>query len=229
MIPESNITVMTWNIHDMDCSLEHWKLLHDLTPTIGILTECRTIKAVPEWVTAYKFWPERRIAIFVSEGTLADAGFLHCCDEFRSCVWTMEGQSPVSVTGAHVTTASYLKRTIDGLSALSAVVPPGPTLVAGDFNVNPAYEAGRFIEFRNALRKMRLRSLWHEHHERDFGGEPPTLVTNRKKKDGEPFRTFMIDYLFASPELTVSVAGIDEMHAKSDHKAVWATGSMRTS
>lgn len=222
-----NITMATWNIRDMECSHGHWKLLHALAPTIGIITECRSIKAAPEWVTDHNFWPERRIAIFVSEGTLSDAGFPHCCDEFRSCVWKVEGQPPVSVTGAHVTTASYLKRTIDGLNALSAAVPPGPTIVAGDFNINPGYEAGRFPVFRALLGQMRLRSLWHECHSTDFGGEPPTLVTTRKKKNGEPFATFMIDYIFASPEFTISVADIDDMHSKSDHKAVWVTCSLQ--
>jgi exodeoxyribonuclease III len=104
-----------------------------------------------------------------------------------------------------------------------------PTVVMGDFNWNVIWDAksdyplyGTFTDVIKILENRKIRSVYHEYYNEDFGKETkPTLFMYHRQN-----RPYHVDYCFASSDLVVSnveVGNFNDWIGKSDHMPIIIT------
>ncbi len=118
---------------------------------------------------------------------------------------------------------SYIKAFRNGLSAYSKLLHSGPTVVAGDFNGNPAFDKPRarnkwWTAAFSELQEAGLVSAYHDYHKVAFGRD--LHATHHFLRN--PERRFHIDFCFiprewAERRLEARIVSGPEWSALSDH------------
>jgi exodeoxyribonuclease III len=118
---------------------------------------------------------------------------------------------------------SYTKAFLNGLSAYANLLRRGPTVVAGDFNGNPAFDKPTqrnkwWTDGFSRLQEAGLVSAYHEFHGVGFGKEPHATHHFLRR----PERPFHIDFCFVPRQweqkgMVAHVAMGPEWRALSDH------------
>lgn len=144
---------------------------------------------------------------------------------------------PVRVTGPHSfnllavwtwPAPSYIKAFMKGLTAYAGLLDSSETVVAGDFNGNPAFDEPRTkIKLSMAFAQLQeagLVSAYHHVHAVPWGGERHATHHYLRKPD----RPFHIDFCFvpqawADKGLEVHVSTGPEWNSLSDHFPILVT------
>lgn len=146
--------------------------------------------------------------------------------DLPNCVVPVHVRGPISFNLLAVWTwpaPSYIKAFMHALAAYSVLLRSGPTVVAGDFNGNPAFDKPRqrikwWTRAFSDLQDAGLVSAYHSFNRVPFGKEPhPTHHFLRN-----PDRRFHIDFCFipkewAKKKLKVQVVMDPEWSILSDH------------
>ncbi len=146
--------------------------------------------------------------------------------DLPNCVVPVRVRGPVNFNLLAVWTwpaPSYTKAFLNGLSAYAKLLRRGPTVVAGDFNGNPAFDRPKqrnkwWTNGFSQLQDAGLVSAYHEFNGVAFGDEPHATHHFLRK----PERPFHIDFCFiprewAKKKLEAQVVSGPEWSTLSDH------------
>ena len=137
----------------------------------------------------------------------------------------VEGPIPFQVLALWILRAPehYVPNLVRILERYREFILRSPTLVLGDFNANPQFDAAhpkyRFQSITDKLRSLGLSSAYHEFTNEGFGLETRPTLYHRYQQDSP----FHIDYAFLPDSWVgkiraVEVGSFDEFRGSSDHR-----------
>ncbi len=198
--------------------------LETLSPDVAVLPEVPAPSAESEQVL---WFPSNASSLGIQVRSSGDYRLKRLkAANLPNCVVPIRVSGPVRFNLLAVWTwpaPSYLRAFTDALAAYSSLLQAGPTVVAGDFNGNPAFDKPRarikrwsaaFAELQNAG----LVSAYHYVNGAAFGRERHATHHFLRK----PERPFHIDFCFipgewANGKLSARVVAGPEWSRLSDH------------
>jgi hypothetical protein len=218
--------LITWNCFRGD-ALARAADLDDLAPDVVVLQECSRPAAADAETFAWSGDnPRHGMAVVTRAPYVLRAPAVPAAA--TDSMFAVQVDGPLRFTllavWAHPK-PSYVGSVWAGLNAHAALLRAGDAVVAGDFNSNPRWDAGKRRNHTALERRLReefgLVSAWHAAADRASGGVPePEPDTYHHQ--WHPDRGFHIDYCFIPeswvPRVTAHVPDEPARTRRSDHR-----------